>query len=89
MQTTVVMIVTIYMLGMLWIGFWSSKRISSSTDFMVAGRRMGPVLMAGTLAATEIGGGSSLGVVEKASNLGAAKWGLSASWYILAMGVAL
>jgi len=88
MQTTVVMIVTIYMLGMLWIGFWSSKRISSSTDFMVAGRRMGPVLMAGTLAATEIGGGSSLGVVEKASNLGAAKWGLSASWYILAMGVA-
>jgi len=49
---------------------------------------MGPILMAGTLAATEIGGGSSLGVVEKASNLGAAKWGLSASWYILAMGVA-
>jgi len=44
--------------------------------------------MAGTLAATEIGGGSSLGVVEKASNLGTAKWGLSASWYILAMGVA-
>ncbi|HOJ82306.1 MAG TPA: sodium:solute symporter family protein [Acetomicrobium flavidum] len=88
MQTTVVIIVAIYMLGMLWIGFWSSKMISSSTDFMVAGRRMGPILMAGTLAATEIGGGSSLGVVEKASNLGAAKWGLSASWYILAMGVA-
>ncbi|NLG94095.1 MAG: sodium:solute symporter family protein [Acetomicrobium flavidum] len=88
MQSTVVIIVAIYMLGMLWIGFWSSKMISSSTDFMVAGRRMGPILMAGTLAATEIGGGSSLGVVEKASNLGAAKWGLSASWYILAMGVA-
>lgn len=88
MQTTVVIIVVIYMLGMLWIGFWSSKMISSSTDFMVAGRRMGPILMAGTLAATEIGGGSSLGVVEKASNLGTAKWGLSASWYILAMGVA-
>jgi len=88
MQTTVMIIVVIYMLGMLWIGFWSSKMISSSTDFMVAGRRMGPILMAGTLAATEIGGGSSLGVVEKASNLGTAKWGLSASWYILAMGVA-
>jgi len=36
MQSTVVIIVAIYMLGMLWIGFWSSKMISSSTDFMVA-----------------------------------------------------
>lgn len=88
MQTTVIIIVVIYMMGMLGIGYWSSKKISSSTDFMVAGRRMGPILMAGTLAATEIGGGSSLGVVEKASNLGSAQWGLSAAWYVLAMGLA-
>lgn len=81
-------IVVLYMLGMLGIGYWSSKRISSSTDFMVAGRSMGPILMAGTLAATEIGGGSSLGVVEKASNLGKSQWGLSAAWYVLAMGIA-
>src|SRR5665648_371922 len=76
------------MLGMLGIGYWSSKRISNSTDFIVAGRNMGPILMAGTLAATEIGGGSSLGVVEKASNLGSSQWGLSAAWYVLAMGLA-
>jgi len=88
MQATVTIIVAIYMLGMLGIGYWSSKKISSSADFMVAGRNMGPILMAGTLAATEIGGGSSLGVVEKASNLGSAKWGLSAAWYVLAMGFA-
>lgn len=88
MQATVIIIVVLYMLGMLAIGFWSSKKISSSADFMVAGRNMGPILMAGTLAATEIGGGSSLGVVEKASNLGSAKWGLSGAWYILAMGIA-
>lgn len=88
MQTTVIIIVVLYMMGMLGIGYWSSKKISSSTDFMVAGRSMGPILMAGTLAATEIGGGSSLGVVEKASNLGSAQWGLSAAWYVLAMGLA-
>lgn len=88
MQTTVTIIVIMYMLGMLGIGYWSSKRISNSADFMVAGRSMGPILMAGTLAATEIGGGSSLGVVEKASNLGSSQWGLSAAWYILAMGLA-
>lgn len=39
--------------------------------------------MAGALAATEIGGGSSLGVVEKAYG----NWGLSAVWYVIAMGV--
>lgn len=84
MQNTVILIVAGYMLLMLLIGWWSSTRISSNEDFMVAGRRLGPLLMAGTLAATEIGGGSSLGVVEK----GFGAWGLSASWYVTAMGIA-
>ena len=84
MQNTVILIVAGYMLLMLAIGWWSSSRISSNEDFMVAGRRLGPLLMAGTLAATEIGGGSSLGVVEK----GFGTWGLSASWYVTAMGIA-
>lgn len=88
MQTTVVVIVIIYMLGMLGVGYYASKKISDTTDFLVAGRNMGPIMLAGTLAATEIGGGSSLGVVEKASNLGSSQWGLSAAWYILAMGIA-
>ena len=53
----IIAVVVVYMLFMLWIGWYSSKRINSNTDFMVAGRRLGPFLMAGTLAATEIGGG--------------------------------
>ena len=56
----------------------------SYTDFVVAGRRLGPLLMAGTLAATEIGGGSSLGVVQN----GMSGYGMSAAWYIIAMGIA-
>ncbi|MDR0561805.1 MAG: sodium:solute symporter family protein [Spirochaetaceae bacterium] len=88
MQVTVVIIVILYMIGMLLVGYYSSKRIKSTSDFMVAGRRMGPILMAGTLAATEIGGGSSLGVVENASSLGRSQWGLSAAWYVLTMGLA-
>ena len=47
---TVTVIVVLYLLVMLFIGWWSSKRITSNTDFMVAGRRLGPFLMAGTLA---------------------------------------
>ena len=80
----VTVVVVLYLLVMLFIGWISSKRISSNTDFMVAGRRLGPILMAGTLAATEIGGGSSLGVVQN----GMQNHGLSASWYIITMGIA-
>ena len=81
---TVTVIVVLYLLVMLFIGWWSSKKISSNTDFMVAGRRLGPFLMAGTLAATEIGGGSSLGVVQQ----GMQNHGISAAWYIMTMGFA-
>jgi len=80
----IIVVVVAYMLFMLWIGWYSSKRISSNTDFMLAGRRLGPVLMAGTLAATEIGGGSSLGVVQQ----GMQNHGISAAWYIITMGIA-
>lgn len=80
----VTIIVVIYLLVMLWIGWYSSTKVSTNTDFMVAGRRLGPFLMAGTLAATEIGGGSSLGVVQN----GMSGYGLSAAWYIIAMGLA-
>ena len=77
-------IVVIYLLIMLFIGWYSSKKITSNTDFMVAGRRLGPFLMAGTLAATEIGGGSSLGVVQQ----GMQSHGISSAWYIITMGFA-
>ena len=80
----VTIIVIVYLLFMLWIGWYSSTKISTNTDFMVAGRRLGALLMAGTLAATEIGGGSSLGVVQN----GMSGFGLSASWYITTMGIA-
>ena len=81
MQSNIIVtsVVVIYLLVMLLIGYLSSKKIESNTDFVVAGRRLGPFLMAGTLAATEIGGGSSLGVVQQ----GMESHGLSAAWYII------
>ena len=56
MNTMVLVIVVAYLLLMLFIGWTSSKKIKTNEDFMVAGRRLGPILMAGTLTATEIGG---------------------------------
>lgn len=81
MDPIVVGIVAVYLAGMLGIGWYASTRIKGSEDFLVAGRRLGPVMMAGTLAATEAGGGSSMGVAEKAYG----DWGMSAGWYVLAM----
>ena len=81
----VTVVVILYLLVMLFIGWYSSTKITSNTDFMVAGRRLGPILMAGTLAATEIGGGSSLGVVQN----GMQDYGLSAAWYIITKGLAI
>lgn len=74
-------IVALYLAVMLYIGYRASKRIRANEDFTLAGRRLGPVLLAGTLAATEAGGGSSMGVAEKAYG----NWGLSAGWYVLTM----
>ena len=81
MDPVVLGIVFAYLAMMLAIGYYASKRIKGNDDFMIAGRRLGPILMAGTLAATEVGGGSSLGVAEKAYGA----WGLSAVWYVLTM----
>ncbi len=68
---------------MLGVGYYASTRIKNNADFMVAGRHMGPMFVAGSLAATQIGGGSSLGVTEMAYG----DWGLGAAWYVLAMAV--
>jgi solute:Na+ symporter, SSS family len=83
MNYTVVSVVFLYFCILLTIGWFASRKIKSSEDFLVAGRRLGPLLLAGTLAATEIGGGSSLGVVEKAYG----NWGMGAIWYVVTMGI--
>ncbi len=78
----VLAIVGLYLVGMLAIGVWVARRkIASADDFMVAGRRLPWFVLAATLAATEVGGGSSMGVVKKAYG----EWGLGAAWYIWTM----
>lgn len=79
----VIAVVSLYLLVMLAIGYLASRRIRANEDFMVAGRRLGPLMLAGSLAATEVGGGSSMGVAEKAYG----DWGMSAGWYVLTMAI--
>ncbi|QEN07316.1 sodium:solute symporter family protein [Oceanispirochaeta crateris] len=77
-------IVVVYLLIMMGVGVFASKRVKTSTDFALAGRKLGPFLLAGTLAATNIGGGTSLGIAEKAFG----QWGLSSVWYVITAAIA-
>ena len=71
----VYLIVVLYLAILLIIGIYSARMIKTDTDFMLTGRHLGPIIIAGTLAATEIGGGGSMGVVQSSY----LNWGLSSS----------
>ncbi|GHH98867.1 sodium:solute symporter family protein [Neobacillus kokaensis] len=53
----------LYLLGTLWIGYYSMKKISSFSDYSVAGRSMPFSLIFATIAATLVGGGATVGRV--------------------------
>ena len=51
----------IYMVLMLFIGWYASKKITTTTDYVVAGRRLGIFFCTGTLFATWFGSGTCMG----------------------------
>lgn len=53
-----------YGLVMVVIGIWYSRRIRSSDDFTLAGRTLGPIVLAGTMLATFTGSGTVTGGVN-------------------------
>lgn len=53
----------IYLLGTLWIGYYSMKKVSSFSDYSVADRSMPLSLIFATIAATLVGGGATVGRV--------------------------
>ena len=77
-------IIVIYLVAMLAFGFWGKTRTKDSADFLVAGRRLGPALYTGTMAAVVLGGASTVGGV----GLGY-KWGISGMWLVVAIAVGL
>ncbi|MHA7306095.1 sodium:solute symporter family protein [Arthrobacter sp. TMN-49] len=67
---------------MLTFGWWGKSRTKNNSDFLVAGRRLGPFLYTGTMAAVVLGGASTVGGV----GLGY-KFGISGMWLVVAIGV--
>jgi SSS family solute:Na+ symporter len=74
-------VIALYMLGMIGIGVWATKRSKNEEDFLVAGRRLGPTLYAGTMAAVVLGGASTVGAV----GLGY-QHGISGMWLVFSIG---
>jgi SSS family solute:Na+ symporter len=74
-------IVVVYLIAMLAFGWWGKSRTKNNSDFLVAGRRLGPFLYTGTMAAVVLGGASTVGGV----GLGY-KFGISGMWLVVAIG---
>lgn len=81
-----IIMLVVYMIALFSIGYLTNKlTIKNSHDYMLAGRRMGVFMVAASLSANNIGGGSTTGVAAKAFS----GWGLSAAWYVLAAAIAM
>ncbi|HZT76611.1 MAG TPA: sodium:solute symporter family protein [Vicinamibacterales bacterium] len=70
-------VIVVYSLAQIALGLWISRRVKGSSDFFVAGRRLGPGLLFATFLAANIGGGSTIG----ATGLGY-RDGLAAWWWV-------
>ncbi|MGY4927060.1 sodium:solute symporter [Streptomyces sp. 900105755] len=77
-------VIVLYLAGMLAMGWWGMRRARSKSDFLVAGRRLGPVMYSGTMAAIVLGGASTIGGV----GLGY-QYGLSGAWMVFTIGLGL
>ncbi|MFF2045454.1 sodium:solute symporter [Kitasatospora sp. NPDC058170] len=73
-----------YLLGIVGVGWWGRRRASSKADFLVAGRRLGPLMYTGTMAAVVLGGASTIGGVRLGYT-----YGLSGAWMVFAIGLGL
>ncbi|MGK5698088.1 sodium:solute symporter [Streptomyces sp. URMC 128] len=78
------LVIVVYLAGMLAMGWWGMRRARSKSEFLVAGRRLGPAMYSGTMAAIVLGGASTIGGV----GLGY-QYGLSGAWMVFTIGLGL
>lgn len=83
-MSTMVIVLIIYFIAMLGVGVWANKFNNDTTDFLLAGRRLGVWFASFALAATYFGGGFVIGIGEMAYDKGMVAW-----WNGLAGGIGL
>ena len=70
-------VIVVYSILMVGIGFLLTKKVTGATDFFTAGRSLSSRMLFTTLLAANIGAGSTVGVAGLAYN-----YGISAWWWI-------
>src|SRR5262245_66036241 len=69
------LLIVVYSLAQIALGVWIARRVRGAGDFFVAGRALGPGLLAATLLAANIGAGSTVGAAGRGYRDGfAARW---------------
>lgn len=87
-QTTALVVILLYMAATVALGLIISQRKKakagkqSNDEFLMAGKSLGPAVLAGTLFAANTGGASTTGIATNVY-----KYGLSACWYVIAAGI--
>ena len=79
-----ILVVLAYVAAMLLLGWIGMRRAKSHDEFLVAGRNLGPTFYMGTMAATVLGGASTVGTVR----LGYVH-GISGFWLCAALGLGI
>ncbi|OLT45931.1 sodium:solute symporter [Saccharomonospora sp. CUA-673] len=77
-------VIALYIAGMIGIGWYSLRLAKTRGDYLVAGRRLGGVMYAGTMSAVVLGGASTIGGV----GLGYT-YGISGAWLVLTIGLGI
>jgi SSS family solute:Na+ symporter len=67
-------LLTIFCLAQIAVGVAIGRRVRSTSDFFVAGRRLGPVMLFSTMVAANIGAGSTVGAAGYGYRDGLAAW---------------
>ena len=64
------------------VGVYAGRKIKNSEDFVVAGRKASPVMIAGTIVGSCVGAGGTVGTAQTAFSLGLVGW-----WQTLGLGL--
>ncbi|MFX3623188.1 MAG: sodium/proline symporter PutP [Ectobacillus sp.] len=80
MNVPVLISIIVYMVGMLWIGYYAYKRTSNLSDYMLGGRSLGPAVTALSAGASDMSGWLLMGLpgAMYAS-------GLSSGWIVIGL----
>jgi solute:Na+ symporter, SSS family len=75
-------VLALYFAVMIGAGYWGLRRARSADDYLVAGRRLGPFMYIGCMAAVVLGGASTIGGVALGYD-----YGISGMWLVFWIGM--